>query len=59
MQFVDENGVNDLTPIQKSFDPLLVISNVLKAMKTQFGFDFVVLNETQLLECESMSVCQV
>ena len=54
-----EKGVDNLTPIQKSFAPLLVISNVLNAMNTQFGFDFVVQNETQSLECESMSVFQV
>ena len=59
MQFVDENGVSNLTPIQKFFASLLVISNVLNVMNTQFGFDFVVLNETQPLECVSMSVCQV
>ena len=35
---------------------LLIISN---AMNTQFEFDFVVLNETQSLECVSMSVFQV
>ena len=59
MQFVDEKSVSNLTPIQKCFAPLLVISNVLNVLNTQFGFDFVVLNETQPLECLSMSVCQV
>ena len=63
IQFVGENDVNNLTPIQKSFAPLLVFSNVLNAMpcamNTQFGFDLVVLNETQPLKCLSMSVWQV
>ena len=59
MQFFDENGVSNLTPIQKCFAPLLIISNVLYVMNTQFGFDFVVLKETQPLECVLMSVCHV
>ena len=54
IQFVDENGDNNLTSIQKCFAPPLVISNVLNAMNNQFGFDFVILNETQLLECVSI-----
>ena len=55
MQFVDENDVSNLTSIQNFFAPLLVISNILNVMNTKFGFDFVVLNESQPLECVLIS----
>ena len=59
MQFFIKKGVDNLIPIQKSFAQLLVISNVLNAINPQFRFDLVILNETQSLECESMSMFQV
>ena len=46
MQFFMKKDVDNLIPIQKSFAQLLVISNVLNTINTQFRFDLVILNES-------------
>ena len=52
----DNFQAKNLIPLKKSLTPQLVISNVLYAMNTNFGFHLMIRNETQSLECMSMSV---